>query len=339
MKVLLVRPDGIGDEILCLPVASALRRLVPDARIAFLSSAYAAPMLEHHPDVDEVLAVTGGESFGQLVALFRRGFDAVVFLKPFRRLMLAAWVARIPQRVATGYRWYSVFANRRVYEHRSDFSRHESEYNVGLLRGLGLNPGPPVKPALVLTGEERQRGLDRLGGLPSPRVVVHPGGFAARTWRAAHYGELVRQLARDGFGVVLTGSGAEGTRFRDDGLRAKEAGRGVLDLMGAVSLRELMAVIAASRCVVSGATGPAHMAAALAVPTVSLFDPRRNNLPVRWRPLGEGFVLRPDVPTCEKCIYEACPYWDCLDRITADTVAARVRQVVGQVGSLQVLHV
>ena len=339
MNVLLIRPDGIGDEILCLPVASALRRLVPDARIAFLSSAYAAPMLEHHPDVDDVLTVTGRESFTQLVALFRRGFDAAIFLKPFRRLMMAAWVARIPQRVATGYRWYSIFANRRVYEHRRDFSKHESEYNVGLLRRLGLNPGPPMKPALVLTDQERQQACARLDCLPSPRVVVHPGGFAARTWQAAHYGELVQHLVRDGFGVVLTGSEAEGARFRDDGLRAETAGRGVLDLMGAVSLRELMAVIGASRCVVSGATGPAHMAAALAVPTVSLFDPRRNNLPIRWQPLGEGFVLRPDVPTCEKCIYEACPYWDCLDRITAETVAARVRQVIGQVQPLQVLHV
>jgi len=339
MNILLVRPDGIGDEILCLPVASALRRLVPGVRVAFLSSAYAAPMLEHHPDVDDVLTVTGGESFTQLVTLFRRGFDAAIFLKPFRRLMMAAWVARIPQRVATGYRWYSVFANRRMYEHRHDFSKHESEYNVGLLRGLGFDPGPPVRPSLVLTDLERQWAQVRLGGVPSPCVVVHPGGFAARTWQATHYGELVRQLVRDGFGIVLTGSETEGGRFLDDGLRAEAVGRGVLDLMGAVSLRELMAVIAASHCVVSGATGPAHMAAALGTPTVSLFDPRRNNLPIRWKPLGVGVVLRPDVPTCEKCIYEACPYWDCLDRITAEQVAARVRQVVQDAQPMQVQHV
>lgn len=48
MNVLLVRPDGIEDEMLCLPVASALRRLLPDARITFLSSEYAASLLAHH---------------------------------------------------------------------------------------------------------------------------------------------------------------------------------------------------------------------------------------------------------------------------------------------------
>ena len=85
MRALLVRPDGIGDEILCLPVASALRRVMPQAHITFHSSASAAPLLEHHPDVDDVMTVTGRESFGALVSLFRGGFDAAVFLKPFRR--------------------------------------------------------------------------------------------------------------------------------------------------------------------------------------------------------------------------------------------------------------
>src|SRR5216117_487910 len=99
----------------------------------------------------------------------------------------------------------------------------------------------------------------------------------------------------------------------------------VQDLMGLLTLRELMAVMAESRVVVSLATGPMHLAAALGIPTVSLFDPRRNNSPARWQPLGKGTILMPDVPTCEKCIYEACPYWDCLDRITVESVVARVR--------------
>jgi len=343
MKILLVRPDGIGDEILCLPVASALRRLMPEARIAFLSSETAAPILEHHPHVDEVLIVSGRERFGELVALFRQGFDAALFLKPFRRLMLAAFVARVPLRVATGYRWYSLLANRRVYQHRSDFSKHESEYNLGLLAGLGLEPGPPHRPALVVTDAERQWARVTLSEVPSPRAVLHPGGFAARRWRGEHYWDLAHQLAREGCGVIFTGSAAERERFFDEAPKGGSFGKGMLDLMNCLTVRELMAVIGACHVVISGATGPAHLAAALGVATVSMFDPRRNNLPIRWRPLGTGMVLRPDVPTCEKCIYEACPYWDCLDRITVDEVNARVRQVVGHAGHMPehmtVLHV
>jgi ADP-heptose:LPS heptosyltransferase len=123
VKILLVRPDGIGDEILSLPVATALRRLLPDARLIFLSSAYSAPVLWHHADLDEIRTLEGRESFVELVRLFR-DLDTVVFLKPFRRLMAAAWLARVPLRVGTGYRWYSWLLNRRVYEHRRDFAKH-----------------------------------------------------------------------------------------------------------------------------------------------------------------------------------------------------------------------
>src|SRR2546427_9883957 len=112
MNILLVRPDGIGDEILSLPVATALRRAMPGARLSFLSSAYAAPVLAHHPDLDEVLTVTGQERLGELVRLFKQNVDAAIFLKPFRRLVTAAWLARVPLRVGTGDRWDSLLLNR-----------------------------------------------------------------------------------------------------------------------------------------------------------------------------------------------------------------------------------
>lgn len=339
MNVLLVRPDGIGDEILCLPVATALRRAMPAARITFLSSEYAAPLLHHHPDLDAVWTVTGRESVSELVGLFRRDVDAAIFLKPFRRLMWAAFLARVSVRVATGYRWYSLLANRRVYEHRKDFSKHETAYNVGMLTGLGLKPPPVTPPKLVVTDEERRAAREHLQNMPTPRVVLHPGGFAARTWRVEHYRELAEVLRREGLSVVLTGSRAEADQFSRQVLDRTPLTPGVINLMGRLSVRELMAVIAECHVVVSGATGPAHIAAACGTANVSLFDPRRNNLPTRWQPLGKGVVLRPEVPTCEKCIYEACPYWDCLDRLTVETVADQVRQVAAAQTPLKVVHV
>jgi ADP-heptose:LPS heptosyltransferase len=365
VNILIVRPDGIGDEVLALPVATELRRLLPGARLSFLSSVSAAPALAHHPDLDEVLTVTGQESLGELVQLFRQGsapaasvattsghpllrhcngsmsgvhIDAAVFLKPFRRLMTAAWLARVPLRVGTGYRWYSFLLNRRVYEHRRDFSRHESAYNLGLLRGLGLSPGEVTPPRLVVTSEERAWARRFTGDTPGLQVLVHPCGFSSRLWKLIHFRELVLRLAEQGCHVLLTGTAAERDKFRAEA-QVTTWPPGVMDLMGELTLRQLMAVVAESHVVVSLATGPMHVAAALGVPTVSIFDPRRNNSPTRWQPLGTGVVLRPDVPTCEKCIYEACPYWDCLDRITVEAVARRVTEVLARARPLQVVHV
>jgi len=253
--------------------------------------------------------------------------------------MMAAWCARVPQRVATGYRWYGLFANHRVYEHRSDFTKHESEYNLGLLRGLGLEPGPAVPPRLVVTSEEQAWAEAAVAPIQSPRVVLHPGGFAARRWASRHYWDVAQRLASEGLGVVLTGNQAEGNRFREEIGQSPNETKGIHDCMGRLSVRQLMAVIAQSQVVVSGATGPAHMAAALGAATVSLFDPRRNNWPIRWAPLGKGLVLRPDVPTCEKCIYEACPYWDCLDRMTAESVVDRIQSVLTSAESVTVQHI
>jgi ADP-heptose:LPS heptosyltransferase len=139
--------------------------------------------------------------------------------------------------------------------------------------------------------------------------------------------------------VGLTGSQVERDQFQSEALDGVVLHPRIINLMGQLAVRELMAVIGTAHVVVSGATGPAHLAAALTVPTVSLFDPRRNNLPTRWKPLGRGVLLRPDVPTCEKCIGEACPYWDCLDRFTVADVAARLGAVVQSAQPLMIHHI
>ena len=338
MNVLIVRPDGIGDVLLSLPVATQLRRLMPGVTIGFLTSPIVASMLDRHPDVDYVRTVRFTDPFKDLRLAFSQGVDAAIFLKPFRRLMWAAWMAGVPVRVASGYRWYSPLANRPIYEHRSEFSKHESEYNVDMLKGLGLNPQPVSPPVLTLTEAERDAGASRWSGLPSPRVVVHPGGVSARRWRMEHYRDLVVTLTNSGYGVVLTGSEQERTEFAKGLPTSAVSSPVAVNLMGNLSLRELMSVIASAHVVVSGATGPAHLAAALDVPTISLFDPRRNNLPVRWKPLGTGVLLRPDVPTCDKCIGEVCPHWDCLDRFTVTKVMSIISRISEAPSALTVLH-
>ena len=336
--IALATPDGLGEPILCLPVASALRRLVPQAKISFLVSPAAAPLFIHHPDLDRVITVTGRERLVELVKMFGQGFDAAVFLAPHRRLMVASWLARIPVRVATARRWARLLANRRVGPPRRDVSKHESDHHMGLLAGLGLAPESALPPSLILTDEEREGGIRMLAALPPSRVLLHPGGAAARPWNGGQYWRLAQRLLETGFGVVLTGSAAERERLCAEASEF-ESSAGVLDLMGRLGPREFMAVAAASHVAVCGATWPLHVAAALGIPTVSLFDPRRTNRPVRWRPLGRGVVLLPDVPMCTRCIQTACPHWDCMDRITPEVVLRYIEEVLSGTPLLRVLHV
>jgi len=339
MNVLIVRSDGMGDVILSIPVATQLRKLVPGATIGFLTNPAVAPMLDGHPDVDYVRTVCRTDSLSTLRAAFSGGVDAAIFLKPFRHLMWAAFLERVPLRVATGFRWYSLLANRHIYDHRSEFLKHESEYNVKMLSGLGLNPQGIIPPVLTVSEEERKDGDRRWAGSAHPRIVVHPGGKSARRWQPAHFRDLAVALAEKGYGVVLTGSDGERIEFEHGGLMQRPLPNGICNLMGRLSLRELMGVIANAQVVVSGATGPAHLSAALGTAVVSLFDPRKNNLPTRWRPLGKGFLLRPNVPTCGKCLGDGCPYWDCMDRMTVEHVTASVEHAANTPPVLSVLHI
>ena len=338
MNIMLVRPDGIGDEILSIPVATELRKQMPDAHLSFLSSDHAATVLEHHPDIDRVLTITKKERMGELISLFRSNADAAIFLKPFRRLITAAWLARVPYRVGTGYRWYSFLLNRRVYEHRSDFSRHESTYNVRLLQGLGLSHSNITPPMLVVTAEEQAWARGYLGSRKSFRVLVHPGGYSNRPWKFLHFRDVILQLNGEGHEVLLTGSTAEHNLFMlETGI--KKWPEGVRNLMGKLSIRQLMAVIKECNVLVSLSTGPMHIAAALGIPTVSIFDPRQSSSPVRWKPLGAGVILRPDVPTCERCNYNKCTYWDCMDRITAGVVKEKTNQVLLLAHPVEVINI
>src|SRR2546430_17656734 len=113
---------------------------MPGARLSFLSSAYAAPVLAHHPDLDEVLTVTGQERLGEVVRLFKQNVDAAIFLKPFRRIVTAAWLARVPLRVGAGDRWYSFLLNRRGLQNPRHFLRPTGTLTLWVARVAGTFP-------------------------------------------------------------------------------------------------------------------------------------------------------------------------------------------------------
>jgi ADP-heptose:LPS heptosyltransferase len=154
-------------------------------------------------------------------------------------------------------------------------------------------------------------------------VVVHPGASVpARAWAPERNAELVGALVAAGRHVTVTGGPEE------DALTARVAGGHpadrVRDLGGRTSLPELAGVIAAARAVVVGNTGPAHLAAAVGTPVVSLFAPTVP--PVRWRPWQVPHeLLFLDVP-CAGYRARVCPVegHPCLGGVEVGSVMAAV---------------
>ncbi|MGQ5265296.1 glycosyltransferase family 9 protein, partial [Micromonospora sp. ZYX-F-536] len=99
-------------------------------------------------------------------------------------------------------------------------------------------------------------------------VVVHPGASVpSRAAPADRYAEMVAALTAAGHRVLVTGGSAERN------LTARVAAAGGIDLGGRTDLAGLARLLAGARCLVVGNTGPAHLAAAVGTPVVSLFAP------------------------------------------------------------------
>jgi ADP-heptose:LPS heptosyltransferase len=157
-----------------------------------------------------------------------------------------------------------------------------------------------------------------------PYVVVHPGTSApARAWPPEHFAELVSMLRDDGWPVVVTGSA------RERELTRQVSKDSAIDLGGGVSFAELAAVIARASAIVVANTGPAHLAAAVGTPVVSLFAP---TVPAsQWRPYRVPHILLGDQSApCRESRATVCPIagHPCLRRVTPADALLAVRSLI-----------
>ena len=155
-------------------------------------------------------------------------------------------------------------------------------------------------------------------------VVAHPGASVpARTASADHWTATVKALVADGHRVLVTGSPTERA------LTAEVAGSNATDLGGRTSYRQLAALLRAAQVVIVGNTGPAHLAAAVGTPVVSLFSPV---VPAaQWAPWRvPSVVLGDQQAPCRATRARVCPVpgHPCLDQVSPDDVVAAVRTLI-----------
>ena len=188
-------------------------------------------------------------------------------------------------RIGPANKLYCLLFTHRIWQHRSDGKKHEADYNLDLLKPLGLYP-QRMPTRLVLTQEERLQARKTLEGMRisfrKPIVIMHPGsGGSSSRWPLTHFMELGDRLQEHGYEVVVTGGPGEDYQYvMIDNMRRIP----VFIAAGSVSIRELAAIMSWSNLVITNSTGPLHMAVALDIPTVSIFSPVPTCHPQRWGP-------------------------------------------------------
>ncbi len=276
-SILILRTSALGDVVHCLPVLTALRRHLPQARLAWLVEEAMAPVLAGHPDLDEVITVRlrpwRRAPFSR--ATWKEARDFYARLARFEADVVLDLMGNHKAGALAGLSW----ADRRIGLSRH-FRRepssafwitdavepegvHAVDRALSVLGGLDL----PTEPA-DFGSEKLFRDLP-----PWPEqgfVLLHPGaGWGNKIYPPERWAEVAQELARTGLEVrVAVAPGEEALASAILG-----PGHQRLRRLEALDLPSLSRALRASRLVLAGDTGPLHLAHALGAPVLAVMGP------------------------------------------------------------------
>jgi len=327
-RILVSRTDGLGDVIVTLPVAVALKERLPDVEVAFLVRPYTAPIVQRIAEIDRVLTISKLRRGLHVMRIYKP--DAIVFARPEFKLALEALIARIDVRIGTGYRLYSGLFTRWVYEHRRSGQKHEAEYSVNLLGPLLDGPLPVRMPQLGVSRRGANEASERLGalGVGGEYLVVHPGSHgSASMYSAESYAAVIDALLADRDGLTVIVTAGPGEEPIADDLFARVRSKERVRIVSGLSLDALSELLRGARGFLGSSSGPIHLAALVRTPVVGLYPGLPPMWPARWEPLGEHvttLVPHAEEPFCPLCEKKHQPE-NCVRRIAVDRVVEACR--------------
>lgn len=340
--VLVARLDSVGDVLLAGPAVRAIAAH-SQAGVVMLCGPQGAPAARMLPGVSEVLVwncpwitapapdVTPGHIASVQDMVRSAGIREAVILTSFHQsplplalLLRLAGVERITA-ASTDYPGSLLDVRLKPGE---DFpeDQPEAERALQIAAAAGYTLPDDDDGALHVHNVPDVTPLVGTG----PYVVLHPGAAVpARAWPPLHNAALTELLIGAGYRVVVTGGNGE----RE--LTATVAGPEGLDLGGRTDLPTMAGVLAGASVVVVGNTGPAHLAAAVGTPVVSLFAPV---VPaIRWAPYRVPLELLGDQNApCRLTRARECPVpgHPCLSDVSPEEVLAAVMRLLSGVPSL-----
>ncbi|SDE36602.1 lipopolysaccharide heptosyltransferase II [Paraburkholderia lycopersici] len=361
-RILCVRLDQLGDVLMTTPAMHALRESAPRRHITLLTSAAGAAMAPYLPDVDDVIeydapwangahASAKGHADGAgnedaVLARVRAGrFDAAAIFTVYSQNPLPAatlcFFAGIERRLAhCRENPYALLTNWLPEREPQTDVRHEVERQLALVRSVGADLADPadsrmrmsVDPAARITLAQKLRmyGVDPA----EPCIVVHAGASApSRRYPPALFAEALDLLAPTvRCPLLLTGSLGESALTRDVMRFSRSPGSTrLVDLAGALTLGELIALLDQASLLIANNSGPAHLAAALGKPVVDLYaltNPQHSPWMTPHR------LLYRDV-ACRWCYRGECPegHHACLRGVPPGDVARAARELLEEAGA------
>lgn len=300
-RILISRPDRVGDVVLSTPIPRELKKTFPNSFVAVLVRSYTKDIFLNNPFVDEVIIadefLSGSKKdFFKWVREIRKfKFTHALMLLPNERINYLLFFAGIRKRVGVGHKLFQLITGvKSVSRNKYIPLRHEADYCMDLARKMGVE-NPDITPKIYLSDEEKVKLAEKrklLLGEKKYLIGIHStSGNSAPNWTPDYYADLIKLLVNNNeLQIVCTDQkvpeiilNTSGVKIPDDMLSIREFG--IFDLL------------------ISASTGPMHVCAALGIKTISIFCPLTACSPKLWGPLGnESIVVMPEENYCQtKC--------------------------------------
>ncbi|HZS48723.1 MAG TPA: glycosyltransferase family 9 protein [Blastocatellia bacterium] len=334
MHILIIKLSAIGDVVLTLPAVSALRKTYPDASITWVVDTKAGAILEGNPQIDRIVKLNTSswgknpfnpDTIGGMKSTWKQLRDSKIDIAiDFQGLMKSALVARL-----SGAKRRIGFATNELRERASRHflteqigeaeGGHMIEKNLRLAEAAGARPNGDYEFPIFVSQTDDRLIKNRLQaeGIGDFAILNPGGGWVTKLWAPEKYGQLARWLWKNyGFRSVVTyGPGEEPLAES-----VVSVNRNGVAVAMSTSLKQFVALARRAKLMVSGDTGPMHLAAAVRTPIVAMFGPTAAHRNGPFSKTDE--TVGRDVPCRTNCYRRTCNEWICMEIPLADVQSA-----------------
>ncbi len=337
-RILVTRLRFMGDVILTTPIIRQLRKTFPQAHLAYMTEAPYAPLLEHNPHLNEIIAIETRRA-ERLTAelkrqwrifrdLRRKHFDLVIDLFGNPRSAQLTWATRARWRIGGDFRGRRWLYTIRVPQ---DGTRMDAiAYHQRSLQAIGIAAGEP-RTEVFLTDAEKQAGADYLQSrgfdLSQPIVALHPGAtWPNKRWPVESFAAVAQRLIAEGIQVFLTCGPGEESIVQ----HVQEMSGGSAVAGDVLPLRTLASILHHFSGMIANDCGVMHLAVAVGTPTLGIFGPGE---PEIWFPYDSPHRAFWSDIECRPCHQNHCPLGtlECMHRTAPETVAQAMLHLLKKV--------
>ncbi len=327
-RILIVKLGALGDVVHAIPVAAALRRAFPSARIDWLVSPKHREILDLVPVIDRRLAINDARMIAAVRELRSNNYDVAIDLQGLIKSAVLARASGAPRVVGFTSRYarerLASWLYTEAYDPGGGGMYHIDERNVvytnlGILRMFGIDASEPEFPIDRAESPVAAALAANAGGR---YAILNPGAaWPNKRWMPQRFGAVAAELRRRRAlpSIVVWGPGEESIAAE-----VAAASGGAAMVAPRTTIADLVALARGASLYLAGDTGPAHIAAAVGTPIVGIYGPTRPSRNGPWAK-ADVTVSRADVCQCHhlrQCKLKTM----CLEDIQVAEVVAAVER-------------